>query len=297
MTTSAAESPTTTGFLFLGTAFLWGTGAIVTTTQVAVGSPEPSVAIRMALVGAITLVATAATGRAVALPRHHWSRVGLQGVLFFGLGFIAFYHATSLIPSGVAALILSSAPLFAAALGRLFLGTRLSPRSLGGILLGMIGLAVIVSPQLTTLGDHRATVAGMAWAAVAAAGSGAGTLVGERNHRAGLSPFLQTGWGALTGALFAAVTMLVMPGTVLPVADTRYLLGLAYMVLVASVLCFALYLRLVGRVGAARGSYALTLVPLFALFLSMLFEGLAIDMRIVLGTAAILAGNLLVWTK
>ncbi len=294
-TTGPAANPASTGLLFLGTAFLWGTGAIVTTTQVAVGSPEPSVAIRMVLVGTIALLAAAASGRAIALPRHHWPRVCLQGVFFFGIGFIAFYHATSLIPSGVAALILSSAPLFAAALGLFLLGNRLSPRGLAGILLGITGLGIIVTPQLAALGDHDVTLQGMAWAALAAAGTGAGTLVGERNHRAGLSPFLQMGWGALTGASFAGLAMLVMPGIVLPVADARYLAGLAYMVLIASVLCFALYLRLVARVGAARGSYALTLVPLFALFLSMLFEGLAIDARILIGAAAILGGNVLVW--
>ncbi|MBS1164607.1 MAG: hypothetical protein H6R00_632 [Proteobacteria bacterium] len=285
------EHPTV---LFAATALFWGSGALVTATQVATGSPEPSVALRMLLLGVLALGIAWCRGSfpAISGPQIKW--LAAQGVAMFGLAFIAFYHATSLIPSGLAALVLSTSGVFAAVLARIFRNVRLPLRTLLGLGLGMTGLAVIITPQLEGWGNMSDAVAGFAWAALAALGTGAGALISEHTAQLDVPPLVQTGWGAVFGGMFALAATLLRPGLVLPEVTPSYVAGLAYMVFVASFLCFALFLKLIGKVGAANASYVMTLVPVVALTLSALFEGYVPDTQTFVGAAAILAGNLLI---
>ncbi|MDR3472090.1 MAG: DMT family transporter [Devosia sp.] len=280
--------------LFGATALFWGSGALVTTSQVAIGSPEPSVALRMLVLGPLALAVAWRGGQFQTLSWTQTRWLALQGVAMFGLAFIAFYHATSLIPSGLAALVLSTSGLFAALMVRLFKNTKLPLRTLMGLGLGLVGLGVIIEPQLVGLGDRPDAPAGMAWAALAALSTGGGALISEHTNNLAVPPLLQTGWGAIFGGLFALAATLLRPALVLPAVTPAYVAGLAYMILVASLFCFALFLRLIGKVGAASASYVMTLVPVVALALSALFEGYIPDTQTFVGVTAILAGNLLV---
>jgi drug/metabolite transporter (DMT)-like permease len=57
-----------------------------------------------------------------------------------------------------------------------------------------------------------------------------------------------------------------------------------------------MYFNLVRRIGPAGASYTLSIVPIIALTISILFEGLALDATLVAGAAAIVLGNVLVLT-
>ena len=66
------------------------------------------------------------------------------------------------------------------------------------------------------------------------------------------------------------------------------------MAVFGSVVAFGAYLTLLGRIGAHRAGYATVMFPVVALILSLSFEGLKLDLPIVLGTALVLLGNVLV---
>ncbi|WP_368517403.1 hypothetical protein [Rhizobium sp.] len=51
---------------------------------------------------------------------------------------------------------------------------------------------------------------------------------------------------------------------------------------------------LIEKVGPARAAYALTVVPIVAITISVIFEGLHIDTRLAFGGATILLGKILV---
>ena len=75
------------------------------------------------------------------------------------------------------------------------------------------------------------------------------------------------------------------------------MVSLAYLSIFGSVLAFGAYLTLLGRIGAHKAGYVTVMFPVVALILSMLFEGLRLDIFIILGTSLVLAGNLLVLTE
>jgi drug/metabolite transporter (DMT)-like permease len=283
------------GLLYAGTALFWGSGALVTTTQVATGAPEPTVALRMLLLWPLALAASWARGERLLPAGMPWRFVAAQGAVFFGLAFIAFYHATSLIPSGLAALVLSTSSVFAGLFGRIFLHARLNRYAILGILLGLSGLVVIVLPGMSLEADSGKVFAGLAWAALAAAATGGGALLSQHIGTFSIPPFAQMGWGAFFGGCLALALAVANPATEWPSMTLVYLGGFAYMLFGASFLCFSLYLRLIGKVGAARASYVMTAVPLIALMLSAIFENYIIGPATIAGAAAIIGGNLLIW--
>jgi drug/metabolite transporter (DMT)-like permease len=282
---------------FLLTALLWGGGALMTAFQAGIVPAPVSVAYRMTLVGGILLLAGHLTGARLRLSLKDAVWVALQGVSFFGVAFIGFYQASRLIPSGLAALILSMSSLLAAILGRIFLGASLSLRAILGLICGGLGLAIVVGPDLLGVVANAPAVAGPAWALLAAAATAIGTVVGARNQRQGVPALAVLGWGALVGGAFACAWSIAAGLRFTVDTSLRYAASFSYLVVFASCAAFLLYFDLVRRIGPARTSYTLALVPVIALALSALFEGLALDTHVLLGAAVILLGNVLVLSR
>ncbi|MCS3448864.1 MULTISPECIES: DMT family transporter [Bradyrhizobium] len=284
-----------TALLFALTALLWGGGALATAMQAGVTPAPWSVALRMMLAGVILLGYGRLRGVPLAIPRKDRPAVALQGLLFFAIAFIAFYEATARMPSGLAALVLSTSSLFAAVIARAVLGVPISSGFVSGALCGILGLAIIFLPGAAA---HRATpLAGFAWALTAAIATGAGTTVGARNQRAGLPVVSVLGWGAFVGAAASALWAVATGTPFAADISLSYVASFLYLGIAASCITFMLYFELVRRLGPGRAAYTLALVPLVALVLSALFEHLALGWPVLAGAAAILAGNVLVLAR
>ncbi|WP_342722473.1 DMT family transporter [Bradyrhizobium sp. B097] len=284
-----------TAALFALTALLWGGGALATAMQAGVTPAPWSVALRMVLAGLILLGYGRLRGVPLAIPRKHRPAVALQGLLFFAIAFIAFYEATARMPSGLAALVLSTSSLFAAVIARATLGVTISSSFVWGALCGILGLAIIFLPGTTAHG--AAPLAGLAWALTAAIATGAGTTVGARNQRAGLPVVSVLAWGAFVGAAASALWAVATGTRFAADISPSYVASFLYLAVAASCITFMLYFELVRRLGPGRAAYTLALVPLVALVLSALFEHLVLGWPVLAGAAAILAGNLLVLAR
>lgn len=280
--------------LFVMTAILWGSSAIVTAHQAVGGAPEISVGYRMAVVSLVMFGWSVFSKQKLRLTGADRSWVVLQGILFFGLAFIAFYHSTRLISSGVAALVLSTSSLFAALVSRIFMSMPVAKQTIAGMLLGVFGLAVVALPEFSALGSDTQTLSGVALAMVAAACTGSGTVVALRNQRAGIPIVVLMSWAAFFGAVFSFGLALVQGISFHIDFSIPYLAGMAYLAIIASCITFFMYFSLVQRIGAPSASYTMALVPVVALLLSAIFENLALDAYLVIGGLAVFAGNILV---
>nr|WP_308422386.1 DMT family transporter [Aliidongia dinghuensis] len=100
--------------------------------------------------------------------------------------------------------------------------------------------------------------------------------------------------GAAIGAVASAGWAVLTGRPLVLDLSAHYLASLIYLAIAASCGAFMLYFELVRRLGPGRAAYTLATVPVVALVLSTLFENLQLDGRIVLGAAAVLAGNILV---
>ncbi|WP_158940157.1 DMT family transporter [Burkholderia sp. S171] len=278
--------------MFALTTVLWGAGALATTMQVGVTPAPWSVALRMGLAGIILLCYGAIKRIPLGIPGRHRIFVALQGILFFSLAFISFYESTRNISSGLAALMLSTSSIFAALIGRFFLGTPLPTSLFIGALFGITGVGIIVAPALENL--QAGVAVGFAWALAAAIATAAGTVIGARNQKAQIPTVAILGWGAITGSVFSAAWAEISGTPFTFDLSVSYLGSLLYLAIAASCITFMLYFELVRRLGPGKAAYTLAGVPVVALTLSMLFEGLHPDTHIAIGAAAVIAGNIFV---
>jgi drug/metabolite transporter (DMT)-like permease len=176
----------------------------------------------------------------------------------------------------------------------ILLGWATARRIPGGIALGIAGVALVFGVDLPPGLEPGAAVAGLAWALAAALATAGGTVIGAGNQRAGIPIVTTLVWGAIVGAAGTALWSLAAGLEFRFDPSSRYVVSLAYLAILASVAAFLIHFHLVGRIGPGRAAYALAVVPVIALLLSSLFEGLVLTPGAGAGVALILTGNVLV---
>ncbi|MDQ3859754.1 MAG: EamA family transporter, partial [Actinomycetota bacterium] len=125
----------------------WGSTFLAITLAVRTLPPLLAMSIRHVVAGALILAwALPRRGGGPIGPRQLGAAAVFGGALFVG-GHGALAWAQQRIPSGVAALVIASIPLWVALLDRVFLGRRLSRRAVIGLVVGFAGVALLVDPR------------------------------------------------------------------------------------------------------------------------------------------------------
>jgi drug/metabolite transporter (DMT)-like permease len=108
-------------------------------------------------------------GGELRLGRREWAAAFIFGGALFLVGHGLLAWAQQDVPSGIAALLVGTIPLWFAILARLFLGETLGRRALIGLVLGFAGLVLLVDPSGTAgaepIGALAVGVGAFAWAA------------------------------------------------------------------------------------------------------------------------------------
>ncbi|WP_284077201.1 DMT family transporter [Herbaspirillum aquaticum] len=287
----------TTLLLFLN-ALLVGLGSSMVLSQNAEVLPIVGVGHRMLGAGVILLLIAWGSGKRLHLERRHVAWVAMQGIAMFGLAYVAFYNAVLHIPSGLVALVLSISPMITALLSRILTGDIPTTTDKVGMGFGVLGIFIVFGGGMGQLivdpSFRHELMLGLAWALMAAFSTAAGTAIGARNRVNGIWGIATVGWGLLfSGASCLAVAS--MEGAAIVSAySASYLGGLAYLVLAGSVAAFLLYFELIKRTGPARASFSFVLVPVVAIFMSVIREGVAVTLPLIAGTSIALLGNIVV---
>jgi drug/metabolite transporter (DMT)-like permease len=280
--------------LYLASVLIWGSTWLAITFQLGKVPPEVSVAYRFLLASAL-LFAWCRIRRlrlAFTLREHGW--MALQGLLLFGANYVCVYLAEAQISSGLVALVFSLIVFMNIASTRLFFGTPVRPATLLGALMGVGGVALVFLPELTHGASRGHPLLGLSVAAGSTVLASLGNVAAARNQRHGLPVIQMNAYGMLYGALLVAAYAAAVGRPFVFDGSVHYLLSLVYLALFGSVLAFGAYLTLIGRIGADRAGYAGASIPIVAVVLSTLFEGLQWHLFTFLGIALCLAGNVLV---
>ena len=293
--------------LFAVCVLAWGTTWHAITYQLGHTTPEVGVALRFALASLLVLAGCAACGISLRVaPRDH-ARLALQGALMFGASYVLVYHAERHLPSGLVAVGYSASPLIAGLGAWLLFGQRVSPRFVGGGVLGLVGVALIFWPEFGKAAAGMASPAHGAGALGAAASVGvgaaltvgavllssSGSLAASRNRHHGLSFWPALGFGMGYGAITTTAIALAMGHRFAPPALLSWWVSLVYLALAGSVLSFACYLTLQERLGPGPSGAIGVMTPLLALVVSMGFEGYRPDAITGAGVLLAVLGNVL----
>ena len=280
--------------LYLVTVGIWGTSFFVTTFQLGVVPLEVSVAYRFALGALIFFAFALATGRSLRFPaRDHVAFMAI-GAFLFSLQFVAIYRSIELIASGLTTLAFSTIVLFNIGLGVVFLKAPFEPRIIVGAALGVGGITMVFWPDVTAFEAGGLALAGLGFAVLSAVLASAGNILSVRIQRHGIPIVQINAFGMAYGAIISAVFGVVRGKPFAFDWSTAYAGSLVFLVILSTVLAFAFYLTLLGRIGAARAGYVFVLIPIVALAVSTLFEGYVWTPLAAGGVAAVLLGNALV---
>jgi drug/metabolite transporter (DMT)-like permease len=280
--------------LYLTSVLIWGSTWLAITFQFGTVPPAVSVSYRFALASLLLLVWCRAKRLRLrfSASEHLW--MALQGLLLFGINYVCVYLAETVITSGLVAVVFSLLVFLNIAGTRLLFGIPLKPATTLGAFLGVGGIVLVFLPELRHgTGGGDATL-GLAFALGGTITASLGNMVASRNHRHRFPVVQMNAFGMLYGALFVAMYALLTRQPFLFDWSPRYLLSLAYLAVFGSILAFGAFLTLLGRIGADRAGYVTVAIPIVALLLSAVFEGLRWHFSLVLGILLCLVGNVAV---
>lgn len=283
--------------LYLMTVLIWGTTWIAIKLQLGEVAVAASIVYRFALAAAVLFVVLALSGRLQKLDARGQAICLAQGLCLFCINFLCFYTASQWIPSGLIAVIFSTATLWNALNARLFFKQRIAANVLAGGALGLAGLGLLFWPELAGHAASRETLLGIGLALIGTLCFSAGNMLSSLQQKAGLKPWTTNAWGMLYGALILSA-ICVLSGTPFTFEwSTRYVGSLLYLAIPGSVIGFTAYLTLVGRMGPERAAYCTVLFPVVALNISVFLEGYQWTLTALFGLLLVMLGNVLVFRK
>jgi drug/metabolite transporter (DMT)-like permease len=260
---------------------IWGAAFMFMRVAAPEFGPMPLVELRLAL-GALFLLPFLLKER-----RHFtgavWLRVALVGTVNAAIPFALFAWAAERAPAGIGAICNSTTAMFAALVAVFFFGEKLQGRRMIGLVIGFAGVVVLASGKTEGGSVLAAAIAGT----VAAAFYGVGVNLARR-YLPGLPPSAVACANLLTaGVLCAPFAAATWPSAPASLTAWGAVLGLG---ILCTGIAFAMYYRLVYRVGAPRAATVAYLIPLFGVFWAWLLLDEAITATMAIACVLILAG-------
>lgn len=209
-----------------------------------------------------------------------------NNALYLGLG----YTGLQTVSAGLGGLIVSANPIFTAMLAALLLGESLTWRKVAGLLLGILGVAMIVWHRIAVGTD---SLHGIMFTLASLASLVAGTILFKVLSPSG-SLWVGNGVQNLAAGLatipFAAA--FASPADIVP--NVQLLGAFAFLVLGGSILAYQLWFHMLRTCGAtAASAYHFVMPPLGMLF-AYLVLGEHLEMRDLLGIVPVALGVYLV---
>jgi drug/metabolite transporter (DMT)-like permease len=210
-----------------------------------------------------------ASGQSVAVPRADWPRLALAGLLSIA-GWNAFSgYGVQHLPAGRAAMLGYTMPLWLAILSVLWLKEKLDWRNWLGIALGMSGVLLLIGEDMAAL--TRAPVGTLCMLGAAISWAVGVALIKRRPFA--LSPTVQTAWMMVAGGFPTALLALVFESALPPPLRTKAWLAIVYNVVVAGVVCYWAFYKLVTLVPASVAGIASLIVPVVGVLTGMMILG------------------------
>ncbi|WP_069305982.1 DMT family transporter [Methylobrevis pamukkalensis] len=304
--TGSAGSPpprgrTVAGFdvmLYAITVFAWSSSwiGLKFQTSSAVAS-DVSVAWRFGIASLLMFALAAARRQRLVFALADHLRFAVMGVLLFSVNFWLFYLGGHHLASGLLSVVFSLASIGNLLLGAAFLGQPVVARVALGALVGFAGICLIFWPEIAGAEFNHDALVGLGLCVAGTVCFCVGNLVSSGVQTRGLPVMSTTAWCMAYGALTMALLGLANGHDFALPAEASYLLSLLWLAVVSSVIAFASYLTLLGRIGAARAGYITVLLPIFALMISTVAEGYQWTAMAAAGLVAVIAGNVIVLAR
>ncbi len=220
-----------------------------------------------------------------------WRRFGrhyvVVGILSSALPFLLWAYAALSLPAGLLSVLNATAPMFGAMCSAVILRERLSARRIAGLVVGVLGVALLSRPEAGAALHYPAIIGALAacfcYGLVATYIKRWASQVPSRSMAAGS----QLAAGILLTPLIPLWPPMAAP-TPLVVAS---ILALG---LVCSAIAYLLYFRLIADIGATGALTVTYLVPVFGVLWGVLFLGETVSLSMLAGGLLVILGTVFV---
>lgn len=272
----------------LGFALMWSSAFTSARMIVADAPPITALALRFAISGLIGVAIAWALGQSWRLERAQWRATLIFGIcqnaLYLGLNFVAMQT----VEAGLAAIIASSMPLLVALTGLVLYRERISALAVGGLVAGLLGVALIMGSRLS---------GGVDMGGVLLCGIGVLALtfatLSVRGASSGGNLLMVVGLQMLVGSAALAVVALLFEEWQVT-WSSRLVLAFMYTTLVPGLAATFVWFLLVERIGAVRAATFHFLNPFFGVAIAALLLGERLGPIDLLGVVIIMLGILAV---
>lgn len=244
--------------------------------------------VRVALASVFLLVVGLGLRKAFGV-RQHWRNFLILGFFNSALPFLLFAQAAKTISASLLSILNATAPIWAAVIGAAWSGTRLAPRSLIGLLLGIAGVALLAGMETLALPAGGGLAIGAALGA--ACSYGIATIYAKSART--VEPF------ANAHGSMGAATLLIAPVaafTPLPAAmpEAHVIGAVIALGVVCSGIAYLLYFRLIEDIGATPALTVTFLIPVFGVLWGAIFLNEPVGWHTLAGSLIVLTGTALV---
>jgi drug/metabolite transporter (DMT)-like permease len=248
---------------------VWGTNWPLFKYAVAEISVWTFRAVAVLLAGVTLLAVARARGQSLAIPREYWSTIVVATFFYLVIWNIASTYAAVLIPSGQAAVLGFTMPLWSALISWTVLGEKLSGRMLLGLLFGGAAVLLLMLPSLAAyatapLGFALGLGAGLGWAI--------GTLILKR-RKVIVPATVLTGWQLLITAVPTTIGALMLGDGQWFMPSWQTIVVVAYIALVPMSVGNVAWFSIVGMLPVNVAGLSSIMVPMVAMVSGALVHG------------------------
>ncbi|HWM42814.1 MAG TPA: DMT family transporter [Burkholderiales bacterium] len=224
----------------------------------------------LGLGSAVLFLALRAGGQRIVLPTGQWGRLWLLALLNITSWNMLVAFGVGMIPSGRAAIVAYTMPVWAVPLSVWLLGERITGRKLAGLVLGLGGLALLLLESFAGLG--RAPLGSLL--VLGAAVSWALGTVLQKRFPVSLPVGPYTAWIMLLGGvpIFAGAIVFEDWHSMQGVGTIAWL-GTAYNVVIAFAFAHWAWIKIATSVPVSVFSISMLLIPVLGVVSGMLFLG------------------------
>jgi drug/metabolite transporter (DMT)-like permease len=216
------------------------------------------------------------------------------GICLYSLNYVFFYLSNTYLISAFPAVVFSTVVIMNILGEAFYFKKKPSLKTLIGATIGMIGIIIIFNDEIFNFSLSNGVHVGLSLALLGTFSASTGNMIYQRNLNNNF-PLIQTlAYAMLYGSL---VTLLItqLKGTKLLFEYSfSYIASLTYLSIVGSICAFIFYLKLLEKVGAGRAGYVGVVMPVLALLISTIFEGLMWQIDLIIGLPILMIGAVLV---
>lgn len=212
-----------------------------------------------------------------------------NGLLMFTVSYGVVYWSEQWLPSGLAAVLFATFPLFVALFAHFLVpGERLQRAAVIGALLGFAGVAILYSEDLERVGGPRMAGAALLFLLSPIASAIANVLV--KRWGKGVHPLSSTVVPMAIGAVLLGSVALVRERQVPMHFDAATILSIAYLVVFGTATTFLLYFWLLSHLPARKLALITYGTPVVAVLVGTLVLHEPLTPRMVAGTIVVIGG-------